>query len=534
MPTIPVSRPKRASGASAAPQPPSDTPEDSFAPSGGFQPPPPAGFDPFSDDDSPGQDAPLNVGAAMAEAQKKKIAARKLPPLPPRLKWEEMIDYWRQLNPDQKSHLVIYWYRLRPIIDRKQTNPDNPNYIDVASSDDQFTMEYMINTHGGGKYHGRVNDTDIRKNGQIADIHFEINTAQHDPIINLEELDILNRENQAYVNKLKAAGRLSSDGRIIKNPTAEARRDENMNTSVTNRLLDAVLNKPVQPSTDPMQLAVLNNYMEILKGQIQADSPKSQLDMLLALVDRFKPNQPATPPTDPMQTFMQMQSMLDAQRAVFESKISALQDKLLTIAAEKPPAPSLTEEIEKIKTVAEAIGLGASGGKTSWIDRLIDVAAPAIPAIANIIQSRMAPSPQQMANPGIPRMPNDLDTSLAIVPVPGHPQPTAEESMNILDTVIAQAGGDLITSIANGTPGDQAAEAVYTLKGAAVYNMIIKDGKEGILAAMQRNAQFWQAVNKITTLERLEKFVNDFIAYGAEDDDEVATPPAVPAKVKAN
>lgn len=504
--------------------------------------------DPFEDDDDESPASPVdtatdqlddpelvspssyNVASRLNEAQKAKITARKLPPLPPRVKFEEFIDYWKQLSTEQKDHIVIYWYRLKPVIDRKITNPSNANYIDVSASDDQMSLEYMINNHGGGKYHGRINDTDLRKQGQICEIFLEINQAQHEPIVDLEELDITHRENQAFVNKLKAQGRLTADGRIVKNLAAEAKREENMNANVTNKLLDALLAKPAAPANDgSLNIAAITGVIDMMKQQMVNDSPQTQLNMLMTLVEKMTPKAPAVSESDMMLKFF---TMMEAQRQVSEAKIAELHKQILELMSAKNEKPDITSEIEKVKALAEAIGMGGGGGKSSIVDKLIETVGPAIPGIVNIISSRLNTGATQQTNPGIPRMPNELETNPgAMVPMP----PDGGNDVALLDIVISQKGNDLITAIANGVPGDEAAESVVNLAGLPTYNAMIKDGPEAILAAMQRNAQFWQAISRITTTERLTIWINQFVEFGSEESEPAVDEPVKPIKKgKAN
>ncbi len=477
----------------------------------------------------------LNVGAALHAAQQARMKARKLPPLPPKITFPDWQDYWKPLSPEQKSHIALYWYRLSPKIDRQMIDKTKPKYIDCAGSDEQMSYEYMLNTHGGGVYQGLINDTDIRKNGQISQILFEIPLSQHEPIIDLEELDVNHRENQAFVNKLKARGILTSDGRVNKNPTAESRKEDIMSTAVVTRLLDAALdpkrNTPL-PQTDT---GLSNLIIEMMKQ----NNPNAQLATLLAVVDKLKPAE--VPKADSALEYLKL---MEAQRTNFEARIAELQAKIFELATKPAPVaekPDTLAEIEKIKTLAETLGMGTGGGKTSWVDRLIETVGPAIPGVINIISNRLN-TQQPQGNPGIPRMPNDLENPIGQLPAPatpGQPQPTGEEMFNFLDQVILNAGNEFLTAIANGTPGYTAADAVITLRGMPTYQMIIKDGEQGLIDAIKRNPAFAQQLAKITTEERLAKWIHEFVHAdeydeGDEGDDAPLPSPVKEKKGKAN
>lgn len=482
--------------------------------------PSPSPFDPDTEDDD---DIPsgLDMGQMINEQQKAKILARKLPPFPTKIKFEDLIKIYKQLSNDQKDHLIAYVYRLEPKIDRKLVNPENDNYIDVLGTDEQFTLEYMINTHGGGKYHLYVNDTDIRKNGQLCSCLLEINKAQHEPLLNLEELDLTARENQAYVAKLKALGKLTSDGRVVKNPSAEKTRESNMAESITNRLLDRVLNPPPPPTptNQPSETtAMLNFFLEKMKQ----DDPTKKLTEILGLVAALTPK-PAPPPEDKTLQFLQL---MEQQRQQYETKLAAMQAQMMELLTKQPEKPDLTTEITKLKELAETIGLGGGSGRTSVVDRIIETVGPAIPGIVNILASRMAPQQVPGTNPdGTPRMPNDLTnpTSLATA-VPGLPGGTPEqEHMAFLDMVMSMTADDFVQAIANGVTGADAAQAVIDLKGMATYLRIIKDGPESIAAAMQRHPTFIRDVRRITTEEKMNQWILDFVSLGPDAGSETTT-----------
>jgi hypothetical protein len=448
--------------------------------------------------------------------------------MPSNTTFEEFCYYWRNLSPEQKSHVIVYWYRLKPVIDRQLVEGNSVKYIDCAGSDDQMTWEYMLNTHGGGVYQGIINDTDIRKNGQMSQMKLEIPMSQYDPVLNLAELDLTHRDNVTYVSKLKAKGILTSDGRINKNPTAERAKEDIMSSSVVNRLLDAALdpnrNKPMPPADSGISTLVL----EMMKQ----NNPNNQLATLLAVVDKLKPAE--TPKTD---STLEWMKLMDTQRASYEARLAEMNERLFTMATKPAPVPEKPDtlaEIEKIKAMAEVLGLSGGGGKTSWVDRLIDTVGPAIPGIVEIVQSRLAANAPQQGNPGIPRMPNDMQPSM---PQPGMPPAiaapqTGEQEMPFLDTVIAQGGDQFLTAIANGTPGWEAANAVIALQGRPVYAMIINSGVAGLIEAIKRNASFAQRLSRITTEAKLEAWLHEFVHADEYDADEIEEQPEEPTTSK--
>jgi hypothetical protein len=364
---------------------------------------------------------------------------------------------------------------------------------------------------------------------------FEIPLSQFDPVIDLEELDINHRENQTFVNKLKAKGTLTSDGRINKNPSAETRKDDIMSSSIVNRLLDAALepkrNLPPSPSADS---GIANLVLEMMKQ----NNPNNQLATLLAVVEKLKPQAPAEKPD----TALEYLKLMEMQRANYESKISALNDKLMEILSRPAPVPeksNIAEEIDKIKSMAEALGMGSGGGKTSWVDRLIETVGPAIPGVVDIISKRLNanPNPTQ-GNPGYPRMPNDIETPMGALPAPSDPtKPVEENNMAFLDMVIATAGNDFLNAIANGVPGYDAADSIINLKGKPTYMMIIKDGEKGIIEAIQRNPQFVQQLSRITTEAKLNQWIHEFVhaeEYGEDGEGPDFVPEGDEKKGKVN
>ena len=535
MATIPLKRPLRVpSGAKGPIPPPGPSAEQEDASPAPASPLGGPAHDP--DEDEEDLDTPSNPLATIRAAAKARLDARKLPALPTRISFEEFCQYWRQLSPDQKSHLIVYIYRLRPVIDRQLVEGQSVKYIDCLGSDEQMSWEYMLNTHGGGIYQGLINDTDIRKNGQISEIKLEIPMSQYDPILNLAELDISHRENQVFVNKLKAKGILTSDGRINKNPSSEKAKEDLMSSSVVNRLLDAALAPAKTPP--PQDSGISNLVLEMMKQ----NNPNNQLATLLAVVEKLKPAAPVEKPDSALEYL----KLMEAQRTNFEARIAQLQEKIMELATRPMEKPDTLSEIEKIRAMAEALGMGPGGGKTSWVDRLIETVGPAIPGVVQIIQSRLSGPPAQApGNPGIPRMPNDLDTALALPPGPGVPgtenmengiTPSTENGINVmafLDTVINSGGDEFLNAIANGVPGYDAADAIIALRGRPIYQMIIRDGVPGLVEAIKRNQAFALKLSRITTEEKLNQWLHEFVhaeEYG--DGDGEVEPEPEPKKEK--
>lgn len=531
MATTTLKRPLRVPRGNSGPIPPPGPPSEQEDPSPGPESP----FPLAPDDDDDEEDTPrgINVGATIHEAAQARMKARKLPPLPPKVTFEEWCSYWKQLTEEQKSHIALYWYRLKPVIDRQIVDSTRTKNIDCAGSDEQMSYEYMLNTHGGGVYQGLINDTDIRKNGQFSSIIFEIPLSQHDPILNLEELDMVSRENQVYINKLKAKGILTSDGRINKNPTAEARKDDIMSSSVVNRLLDAALDTKRNIPPPQGDNGISNLVLEMMKQ----NNPNNQLATLLAVVEKLKPSAPVEKPDSALEYL----KLMEMQRNNYEAKISALNDKLMELLSKPAPVaekPDTLAEIEKVKAMAELLGIGAGGGKTSWVDRLIETVGPAIPGVINIISSRMQNPQQQHGNPGIPRMPNDMEAPMGQLPAGASPNPeNPGEEMNFLDMVITSGGNDFLNAIANGVPGYLAAEGIINLKGRPIYMRIIKDGVEGLVEAIKRNPNFALQLGKITTEEKLGVWLHEFVnadSYLEDGEEGEPEPPSPIKKGKAN
>jgi hypothetical protein len=271
---------------------------------------------------------------------------------------------------------------------------------------------------------------------------------------------------------------------------------------------------------------------------MKQNNPNNQLATLLAVVEKLKPQAPTEKPDSALEYL----KLMEMQRSNYEAKISALNDKLMELLSKPAPVaekPDTLAEIEKVKAMAELLGIGAGGGKTSWVDRLIETVGPAIPGVINIISSRMQNPQQQQGNPGIPRMPNELETPMGQLPAgtPSNPENPGEE-MNFLDMVITSGGNDFLNAIANGVPGYLAAEGIINLKGRPIYMRIIKDGVEGLVEAIKRNPNFALQLGKITTEEKLGVWLHEFVnadSYLEDGEEGEPEPPtAVIKKGKAN
>lgn len=479
----------------------------------------------------------------LQDEQKLKIEARKLPPFPKRLTFGELIDLRNKMSEEQKEHLIAYVYRLEPVIDRRLKDPASVTNIDVLATDGQFNHDYFTKTHGGGRYNIIVNDTDHRKNGMVCEFIHEIDRNQHDPILDLEELDVWAKKNEPYVLGLMAKGRLDNSRKVIKNPTANANQGQVMQNDVTSKLLDTVLQQlrqtKEQNSNDPVALTMATKFMDTLSDRLKADSPQGQVSLLSGIMAMLQPM--LIPKQDnALQYLTLMETMrdnnakqMDAMRQSYESKLDSLQTKLLELLNKPQEKPDVAGEIEKIKGLAEVMGL-ASGGKMSTLETILDkLAEPLSAAITTfgpmLAQKFSSPAlPQQTPNPGMPRMlPDSMPPQ---PPNPNIPNNVEKENMELtipatpdfLDQLIDQHGMMLVGYIGNNKNGADVADSLFEagLMDLPAYTLVTKDGTEGIISKMRSKPQFWANVSRFGET-RVIKFVKEFVEWGMEETDEV-------------
>jgi hypothetical protein len=470
------------------------------------------------------------------------LAEKHALPQPPSkiLTWEQMMEYLALLTPEMWSHILIYVYRLRPRIIRQLKDPDAPNYIDCLG--EPFTLEYLTERHGGGKYMLEAADRAITVKGNANHLFrcfFQIDEIRSEPKLNYEELDINARENMSYIQMLQHRGVLDRNGRLMQNqqqPAAAA----GVNADVIKEILGFVskLNSDQQEalrskiSTDQGSLG--KSVGDILLEKMRQDDPSKQVQMLSGMLTALKEivgtsknNEGGSALYD---RIIQMQSEHNKTVLQLIERIAG--------RTREPNEPGNDEfdRLDKVLGFAEKLAAmrGGGGRRTGWdvgLDYAKELGVPILQTIGNLFTLRRGgqpiapgaptPAPQQpqfdpYANPQAMRahatamtaqQPNPAPMPEPPGPPPPMPPGAATASTQLL-ALMQQYGNLVINALNNGTRGCDFADYVSGLLGNGTHAMISGHGEENLVQAML-------AVPEIAMFgePRLRSFTHEFVHY---------------------
>lgn len=464
------------------------------------------------------------------------LAERHVLPKPPAktLNWEQMQQYFALLTPEMWSHLIVYVYRLRPRIIRQLKDPKLPNYIDCLS--EPFSMEYMIQRHGGGKYMCEVNDASNTKRGPGAEschlfrCYAEIDEVMHEPKLNYEELDINHRENMSYLSLLQHRGVLDNKGQVVNNNQQAS--GNGMNTEVIKEILGFVsklnseqqtaLRSKLGPDEDSLGKSVGNILLEKMKQE----DPTKQVAMLSELLKALKEIVGTSKPNDNSGVFDRLiQMQAEYNKTILELMKEHRREPRPTEGA----GDNWLENVDKIFSVMDRFqGLRGGGGRrTGWdigLDYARELVVPGLQTLNNFLAMRtgkpitpITPTPapgafDPYANPQALRQHAQALTTppqAAAPAAPGAPAaPPAAAPGNELVAVLQQYGSLVVNALNNGTPGYDFADYLCGLLGTATHAMLSGQGEPALL-------QTAMSVPELSMFgePRLRTFIHEFVCY---------------------
>lgn len=461
------------------------------------------------------------TGFKVADASKERIC----PPFPTKkievnkpYLWTEWVDQLEQVDLD---HLQIYLYRQWPVIDRQKNNPKASLNIDKLPNKESCYINSIMVNHGSGLYKLLVNDINKAINGKggtigIANINIE--DVNHPPILVLEELVTDHPSNRTYVDRLRAEGKLNSEGRIM---TQQGGNDQTQLIALLSRMIEKQSIQPVQQKQDTSTEAISKMYLEansavvgMLKDQVKTDGPDKLLVMLSALKDMI-------PKPESNNEFM---ALLVKMQMDASSRADQANARLMEVLTKTPPDAE-SAVLEKMTMYKELFG--GEGGKEhrrSVAEVIIDAAGPILLNVSEIIKNTLSMK-NFAAGMGMNKSPQVNQPAQIVeaqpqAPIQGENVVEMPKQINELEMILTQYGGFVIESIKRGEPGSQFAEAVSTMAGPVVYKKISALGNEGLLNGMKSVIPFWNAAVTVASEDIMKEFVDDFIAFGTGEGEE--------------
>lgn len=538
--------------------------------------------EPIGSSGSREKSVPQKLGRTQIDAEAKNLSEKsELPRAPSPVVNDEstLVDWLTLLTPDMWNKLMIYVYRLYPIINRKMLDPDKDNNVDVLTKDSIDTqggiISYMMKMHGGGKYKILLNDASKNKNQTHFTAHINVPIDSALPRLNYTELEINNPKNQGYIQLLQNHG-IMNDKKQIVSPTATATpasgtpaQGSNDTAAILDKfsgVYDKILGAMGKMSSD--QKAELNKggINELFLEKMKQDSPNNQVTMLTAMMAMFEKIIPKPVPVDPantisFQTILQMQAdshnrmlemvtkMIGGQKeaqsplALLTELRTALPEVFKGSGGSGETAPRSNLEIGL--DIAKEFGLPILG-IVSQVIQMKTGAKPAIPvniqqAEEMVQQSGMQGQGQQpqpiRSNPQLEaaranqaaqvQQPNANSNGDNVTQMPDPNQTSNPNFSPLIHKYLLGYGQLIINAMKAGESGIAVGENIKSFTpmiGQDVYEIIRSQGKEKLLTTMELTEGFWSQTGALYGKDRMNEFVEEFLNFEkiiAEEDNEV-------------
>lgn len=478
----------------------------------------------------------------------------KLPAAPGRkVNFDQMIDWLGLLTEDQWRLVVVYVYRVWPVIVRgqdpaniDQDKGDAISYIDKFG--EPFGRSDILERHGAGHYDFYVNDIGSTKGskGNLFKAQLNVPLSEAEPIINLTELDWENKNNVAYINLLRAKGVV--EGNQPKQQNSSSTTDSMMIRELlgwVRSLTEADRNKIKTENPD-------NVLIQHILSNATMGAEKS-LDFMTKQLEKDKGEGPAalmTAMSSMIQAILAGQSKDKGDSTLLVAMMNNQMEltKLMMQNNSSSNNKEEGDEFSKLKTLLE-IAKDLKGGRASeggWIDKAIEHGAPVLSKVFDTInnvlilrargiparmptgqQQQQQPNPQQPVNRGaIPdgwaQRAADRQASPGPQPVEQTMQPEVMQQQQLTQEqeFVLQYGGLILQNMASG-PGDDFAAWVSEGLGPAAFLNIKRMGKDNILAALKSVPDFWEPAMQNFEEAHVTRFVEEFFSFDPyKQDDE--------------
>jgi len=368
----------------------------------------------------------------------------------------------------------FYLYRLEPKINRALTG--NPSSIQIVEGikGREFGPDEILKAHGSGKYQVRFNDSNHKPHNQIYDCVFELNDPTRPPVLDQRELDMDARCNQSYIQGLRAAGLLQTEGEAMdaKGGGVEAV------AGVAQEALKMVREGQMKPA---------------------ADGEGAAFDRALKLA------QVMAPKSDPLELAVKIAAM--SQGNASGELVKTLSDALARMidkqngAAVQNPMAGLDQTLGIMEKLGVRIGRQSSGGR-EWFEIIPDTINAATSFLGTLALMR-SQDPAAAA-------------ALAKQPAPSLPAPPVEDNGVIRPQRVMQIAERALVRFQAGVSGSDFAHGLVTMEddGEKVYGMLALVGADQIMGALRQHPSWPQLQPRES---EVRAWVDDFLAYGTED-----------------
>lgn len=494
---------------------------------------------------------PVFVSKTEIDAEAKSVReARELPVTPAdRVNFEAFVKWLKLLTPDmvEENRLLLYVYRLDPIIDRQRVDPTSDNNIDVISGTidnlHNLSEEYFITRHGGGKYKIVVNDMENRHRGKIIlECYLTIPVVQHPPKLDLREVIWDHKNNKGYKSWARANKLIDeNDMPITVAIPQDTRVNGNSNPDQLVNALKLVMDFTKQMNADQekafrKQLGAEDQASkgihDIILERLRQDDPNKQISTVSQLVGAMKTLMPEKTQSDlasviPMFIEM-MRQQADQANKQFQLMIEVLKKDGDNEGGEKRDEVSRLRDLIEIARELKGGGTTQKNVVAEVVDSIAPILQPALQIVANVMTLRAGQQagltvlpPQNNPPPLKPATVNRQDTIKHTPQPPNQPTPNPIPTptptpdvpieMDEATILINQFKPIIMNKLAR--EGWEFGAWVAEGFGDAVAAQLARYGVEALLASCKKVPDFWEQVNATYGEPYLREWLTSLVNY---------------------
>lgn len=384
-------------------------------------------------------------------------------------------EFFRRIREaEDPSGLIVYVYRLWPVIDRSLAGVD---YKHILATPPPFTLDHLVKQCGSGKYRLILCDENLGKRSRIAQTMVSINDPDWPPVVNPKELILEHPDNRGYVESLRMRGLLEDQAQGAPADTAAAVAVESLSRTVQD-LANRVAERPREDSSD------------------------RAFSLALRLAELLRPGK------DPYELATQIAQLAKSgnDQAILLKTLLEQQTRLTELLVQQRANPlGELEQFERLLKLAERL-TGKGGGGESWGLELVRSLPATLAAAADLARTVAAAKAGQAVSsaPGAPIAP----PGPATVPAPTGNQVSMDR--------LIQVGQRAVVAFQKGATGDEFAHSLVMTEpdGEAIYEQLCSLGKAGIMGAL-RSLPVWSELEPRTA--QIEQFVDAFLQYGEDE-----------------
>jgi hypothetical protein len=511
-------------------------------------------------------DAPKGVPPVAEELQQtderqppKRQLVRELPS-PPKfsMKPEDFFEYWAKMDKKYPSRLLLYVYRMWPVIDRTLADPNakkNIGKVDAAWDPANWRQE-MLHCYGSGDYKLALTDGALSKSiGQT--IVMNLRDSEYPPAVPPDELVMDDPANRSHIEWLRIKGKLDQGEDVANTETvdklASALIEQSKQSSKA--AAEAAAAKPGEAASVVKETADLigqaartshemlkNTYQEmetIRKAQTDPAAGLTMIQQLFALMKSLAPT-PADATQPAAAGFMAELTkivdsaaareaklngtILELMRGQLQSMEARLQQSQTQPAQGANPQRGLKESLQELvdvkDTLRDILGVGSEGDEGSsggrprnvpWWAGIAENLATGLPnAIAaatyNIALAKGVPG---APTPGVGALPAGQPTQPMMPNTPANNPNPGDAAMSMYAEFLQKLEVPLIRHLNEGLSGADFASAMTAWYGDLAYQQIRALGTDSIVALLNSHPPIAKVIAQIP--DKFAAFLDQFM-----------------------